>query len=902
MKNNRSLIAKILVFCIMLFVSVLVLNTNKSLASGSWSVSTDINAIDESKYPGFKAKLKELQKTYPNIKLLYTGLDWNEVIKNEQSNSDAHGRNLVSGSLGDEWLCQSCKAAGKTYDSGLYCASKQAVEYMMDPRNFLNTEDIFQFQKLDYTYGTNVADIRAVLNYKGARYLLIDSTAQQAFANVAKNNNLNSFFLITRVIQEQGTNPTSPLATGAGYTGNGYTNYGKGYYNLFSIGATRGSSEPTYMIRVNALTRAMKEGWNSLAKSIEGGGNFVGESYIDVGQNTIYMQKFAVRNYNNQLYWHQYMQNLFAAQNEGLLLKDAYDIVGETKNKDFQFIIPIYKNMPKTACKEPTEKYVGEINTALKTINVTQSAKGDNYISGTIDIAEWIKDSNGVSQCNTPRKTPEIWVKSTDGKVSQKAYVAYQSGIGYYFDRNIENFDVTKTYYIEARLENNANVAASSKKVQKVSIPNKTIGKFKGRSVTVVSSGNNFKLNYKGEINTALVNISLIQNAKGDNYISGTLDIAEWIDGKCKTPLSTPKLTLKSTDGTVSKDMYISYQSGIRYYFDKNIEGLSTSKSYYIEAKLTTGTNIASNKTQKVKISNRTIGTKGNIKVTASGNNIKITDTSYYKGTINTELYKASIIQNAKGRNYISGNINIAEWVNGVCKTPQGLPKMTLKSTDGKYSESMYVSYQSGIGYYFDKDIQDIDASKTYYIEVKLTGSKNQASTKEKTQTARWSKTGTIGTCTNGKRLTLSGNNIKITDTSYYKGTINTELYKMNVIKNSKGQQYITGNIYIAEWVGSSCNTPKGTPKMTLKSTDGKYSESMYVSYQSGIGYYFDRNIEGLDTSKTYYIEVKLTGSKNQASEAAKKQNARCSKQGTVGTLKNGTKLVLSGNYIKFQK
>src|SRR5699024_2086135 len=104
MKNNRSLIAKILVFCIMLFVSVLVLNTNNSLVSGSWSVSTDINAIDESKYPGFKAKLKELQKTYPNIKLLYTGLDWNEVIKNEQSNSDAHGRNLVSGSLGDEWL------------------------------------------------------------------------------------------------------------------------------------------------------------------------------------------------------------------------------------------------------------------------------------------------------------------------------------------------------------------------------------------------------------------------------------------------------------------------------------------------------------------------------------------------------------------------------------------------------------------------------------------------------------------------------------------------------------------------------------------------------------------------------------------------------------------------------
>ena len=705
MKNNRKLIVKIILFCLIFGAMTLIFNVKNVEAASSW-VSTDINSIDESKYPGFKSKLQEIQKTYPNIKLLYTGLDWNTVIKNEQSNSDAHGRNLVSGSMGDEWICQECKAAGKTYDSGLYCASKEAVEYMMDPRNFLNTNDIFQFQKLDLTYGTDVTDIRAVLNYKGAKYLLADSAVPQAFANVAKNNNLNSLFLITRVIQEQGANPTSPLATGLGYTGNGYTNYGRGYYNLFSIGATRASSEPSYMIRVNALTRAMSEGWNSLSKSVQGGGNFVGDSYIDVGQNTIYFQKFAVRNYNNQLYWHQYMQNLLAAQNEGLLLKDAYDIIGETKNKNFQFIIPIYENMPSSACKKPQKEYSGTINTELKTISIIQSASGDNYISGTIDIGEYV---NGSIYCSTPRGIPEITLKSTDGKINKKAYVSYKSGITYYFDRNIEDLDVTKTYYLQAKLVNEANTASSTLRTQKVKIPNKTVGKFKGRDVTVVASGNNLKLNYKGEINTALASISLIKNAKGDKYISGYVDIAEWIDGKCETPKSTPKLTLKSTDGTVTKDMYLKYQSGIRYYFDRSIEGLSTSKSYYIEAKLTTANNTASNKTQKVKISNRTIGTIDKVKVTVSSNNIKITDTSYYKGTINTEVPTANIIQNAKGRNYISGKIDIAEWVNGVCKTPQGLPKMTLKSTDGKYSESMYIKYESGIRYYFDRDIQDLD-------------------------------------------------------------------------------------------------------------------------------------------------------------------------------------------------
>ena len=412
-----------------------------------------------------------------------------------------------------------------------------------------------------------------------------------------------------------------------------------------------------------------------------------------------------------------------------------------------------------------------------------------------------------------------------------------------------------------------------------------------------------FRTNYVGTINTELKNINYTVS-NGKNYIQGNVDIAEWVNGVCTTPKSTPKLTLKSTDGKISQEMFVSYKSGITYYFDRVIDNLDLNKQYYIEAKLVSSNNTASeaSRTQTVKLTNKTLksGYKGRIlKIT---NNKIVFSGESYKGTINTEVPIASIIQNAKGRNYISGKIDIAEWVGGVCKTPQGTPKMTLKSTDGKYSESMYIKYESGIRYYFDRDIQDLDVSKTYYIEVKLTGSKNTATDKEKTQTAKWSKKGTIGTGTNGKKLTLSGNNIKVTDTSKYVGAINTELKQMNVIKNSKGQQYISGKIDIAEWVGGVCKTPQGLPKMTLKSTDGKYSKEMYVKYESGITYYYDRNIEGLDTSKTYYIEVKLTGSKNTASAATKTQNARCTKQGNIGTLKNGKKLTLSGNYIKFTK
>ena len=284
LKQKNINFIKLIVIMAVTFLFLFMLN-NSTLAA---SISSDIDGIDESKYPGYKEKIKQLQSIYPNIQLLYTGIDWNTAIYYEHS--ETHGRNLVSTSMDDAWVCQQCKNSGKTYDSGLYCASEQAIEYMMDPRNFLNQTDIFQFQKLDTAVGTTTDEISKVLNMEHVNYLKDDPNIIQAFANVAKNNNLNAYFLIARVIQEQGRVPTSPLATGTGYTGNGYTDYGKGYYNLFSINAT-GSG---YMTRVNALTRAMEEGWDSLAKSIEGGGNFVGETYIDVGQNTLYLQKFDV--------------------------------------------------------------------------------------------------------------------------------------------------------------------------------------------------------------------------------------------------------------------------------------------------------------------------------------------------------------------------------------------------------------------------------------------------------------------------------------------------------------------------------------------------------------------------------------------------------------------------------
>ena len=116
--------------------------------------STEIDKIEEEKYPGIKQMVQELQEKHPNwkFKLLYTGLDWNEVIVNEYVGHGESPRNLVpvGNSFTGEWVCESC-TANKFYDNGSWhCASKIALGYMIDPRNSINNSDVFQFMELTY--------------------------------------------------------------------------------------------------------------------------------------------------------------------------------------------------------------------------------------------------------------------------------------------------------------------------------------------------------------------------------------------------------------------------------------------------------------------------------------------------------------------------------------------------------------------------------------------------------------------------------------------------------------------------------------------------------------------------------------------------------------------------------
>ena len=353
-------ISIVLILTILAYSLLMLFINNKTYAVSQW-ISSDIDGIDESLYPGYKDKIKSLQAQYPNwtFKVLYTDLDWTDVIANEYVGHNSGPRNMVQAitNYQGQWICPICSYTNSSWR----CASQAAIEYMMDPRNSLNSSDIFQFEELTI----NGCDINAINS-------MINGTFLQGHANEIANSanatQINPYYIIARLIQEQGRNGS---ATSSGASG---------YYNPFNIGAT-GNSDAEEI--ENAINYAKSQGWDTLEKAITGGINFIASDYINQGQNTLYLQKFDVENNYNGLYWHQYMQNLMAAQSEGNTLRKTYVDINSVSSLH-TFIIPLYKNMPSTACSRPDGSSNATVSGDIVKINANGGLNMRNAPNGSV--------------------------------------------------------------------------------------------------------------------------------------------------------------------------------------------------------------------------------------------------------------------------------------------------------------------------------------------------------------------------------------------------------------------------------------------------------------------------------------------------------------------------------------
>ena len=361
------------------------------------SLSTDIN-IDTSKYPGYKEKLDSLKIAHPNwnFELLYTGLNFEDVTAGE---CKVHSRNLIPSSYSGEWVCPVCGT--KLYDSGLYCASEKAVAYYMDPRNFLDENNIFQFEKLNM-YESSIHTIQGIKNKVNGTFL---NNYANDINTACRNKNVNPYYIVARLIQEQGTKGSK---IGTGMDGGD----GKTYYNPFNIGASGNGYTQIYN---NALNKAKSYGWDTMEKALEGGIDFLKKNWLENYQNTLYQNKFDIDTRNGtSLYTHQYMQHIMGAYSEAKTLKSMYSQIN-CLDGNFTFIIPVYENMSSNLSPMPTR------NSEASSINVKVNANGGlklrsdaNTSSDTIEVIP-----NGTILLSVQRGINNNWNKviTADGKI-----------------------------------------------------------------------------------------------------------------------------------------------------------------------------------------------------------------------------------------------------------------------------------------------------------------------------------------------------------------------------------------------------------------------------------------------------------------------------------------------------
>lgn len=544
---------KTILVIFLLIISYIIINLvyGSKVFAINQTTTTDINSIDSNKYPGIKEMLQNLKNKYPNwnFKILYTDIEWKDAITNEYVGHGNSPRNLVPANnvnYDGAWICNTC-GAEKTYDSGNWnCASESAIGYMMDARNSVNYTDIFQFMELSYTE----CDIQTIKTMVANTFLNNDSYIN-AIVQSAQKYNVNAYYIVARILQEQGKTG-STLSQGNGYNGQ-YV----GVYNVFNIGANGNGKENVIL---NGLKTAQSKGWTTMESAITGGVEIIAQSYIARGQNTLYFQKFDVENSDGNLYWHQYMQNILAAQKEGQTLRKTFESVGSA-NAGYTFIIPLFKNMPATAVTRPsTTSSNVPTNAELVRVNVT----------GTLYLRDQPKKS-ATKVCYVVKDEIITRLEKATEKVDGTYwdYVMASNGKKGYAARETYDYESTYKLYLvpinsgdeeleDTSIVKNEKIKIDTKNNEVKTIPNATVNDFAnllGQDI-VAKNANGEILSSDAKLSTGCVindiyTISVLGDVNGDGEInSGDLLVIQ------KDLLNVKKIEIncKKTSADVNQD------------------------------------------------------------------------------------------------------------------------------------------------------------------------------------------------------------------------------------------------------------------------------------------------------------------------------------------------------------
>ena len=151
--------------------------------------------------------------------------------------------------------------------------------------------------------------------------------------------------------------------------------------------------------------------WNTKERAITGGAIFIGSSYINLGQNTIYLQKFHIvdNSGDNSLFWHQYMTNVLAPYSESKLIYNGYSN-SKMLDSSNSFIVPIYENLPELPCISPAINSNDFTNDNKKVYsNVSGSLNIRTGPSTSYEVLTSVSQGEVMTRIAKGRQSGELW-------------------------------------------------------------------------------------------------------------------------------------------------------------------------------------------------------------------------------------------------------------------------------------------------------------------------------------------------------------------------------------------------------------------------------------------------------------------------------------------------------------
>lgn len=366
----------------------------------------------------YREKIAILEQKYPNWRFVpvYLDQDWSQAIKMEYGKSSLLQKSVTSTLLLNKsygFYTPSTNAYKNCDAGGWVSAGENAIEYYMDPRNLLNEIYIFQFELLSYDKNIHTkAGVEAIL--KGTfmydsviTYINKDGeTATEnmkysdAIMKAAEQSNTSPYYLASKIRQEV----VLSGGKGSGSVSGSYGDY-IGVYNFYNLGATDGANPIANGLNYASSGTTYGRPWNTPSSAIIGGAKKIAESFIAVGQDTSYFQRFDVK--GKTRFVHQYMTSLLGAANESYVTYSSYKKMGSLSSQKI-FAIPVYKNMPSQA-KDVTLSFSKEYRSGTVTAEYVNIRKGPGV--GYDSVGVGATSNQKVTILGTSRiSSPNGWV------------------------------------------------------------------------------------------------------------------------------------------------------------------------------------------------------------------------------------------------------------------------------------------------------------------------------------------------------------------------------------------------------------------------------------------------------------------------------------------------------------